>query len=210
MHDVAVERGQILVALHQGEQVGAHRHQVAGAARRAVEPADQLLPPRLGSEMKVAGVGVVRLRAPALDRPRQLFAVGAEVARQRSRRTSAGRRRRGRGNDRARRAPSRCRRLRPGPTAAPRIVQAAPRHPGGRLMAHRAEAACGRVLISSREGRRKRRWPCGGSNPMGFAESYTGFRAMPITIKHGSYGSMSCLPKESFKPSRRIPSASCR
>ena len=83
MHDVAVERGQILVALHQGEQVGAHRHQVAGAARRAVEPADQFLPPRLGSKMKVAGVAVVRLRAPALDRLRQLFAVGAVVAGQR-------------------------------------------------------------------------------------------------------------------------------
>ena len=83
MHDVAVERGQILVALHQGKQVGAHRHQVAGAAGRTVEPADQLLPPRLGREMKVAGIGVVRLGAPALDRPRQFFAVGAEIPRQR-------------------------------------------------------------------------------------------------------------------------------
>ncbi len=83
MHDVAVERGQILVALHHGEQVGAHRHQVAGAAGCAVEPSDQFLAPRLGCEMKIAGVVIVRLRAPALDRPRQLFAVRAEVAGQR-------------------------------------------------------------------------------------------------------------------------------
>ena len=83
MHHVAVERGQILVALHQGKQVGAHRHQVAGAAGRAVEPADQLLPLRLGRKVKVAGIAVVRLAAPALDRLRQFFAVGAEVSRQR-------------------------------------------------------------------------------------------------------------------------------
>ena len=56
MHDVAVERGEILVAFHQAEQIGAHLHQFAGAAGRAVEPADQFLPPRLGGEMQIAGV----------------------------------------------------------------------------------------------------------------------------------------------------------
>ncbi len=50
---------------------------------RAVEPADQLLPLRLGSKVKVAGIAVVRLAAPAFDRLRQFFAVGAEVSRQR-------------------------------------------------------------------------------------------------------------------------------
>ena len=89
MHHIAVERGQILVALHQGQQVGAHRHQVAGAAGRAVEPADQLLPLRLGRKVKVAGIAVVRLAAPVLDRLRQFFAVGAEVSRQRFEESSA-------------------------------------------------------------------------------------------------------------------------
>ena len=79
MHDVTVERRQILVALHQRQQIGAHRHQFAGAAGRAVEPADQFLPPRLGRKMQVAGIGVARLRAPALDCLRQLFAIRAEV-----------------------------------------------------------------------------------------------------------------------------------
>ncbi len=83
MHHIAVERGQVLVALHQSKKVGAHRHQVTGAARCAVEPADQLLPLRFGREVKIAGIAVVRLAAPALDRLRQFFAVGAEIPGQR-------------------------------------------------------------------------------------------------------------------------------
>ncbi len=75
MHDVAVERGKILVLMHQEKQVGAHRHQFAGAARGAVEAADQFLPPRLGGKMQVAGVVVARLRAPGLDGLGQPFAV---------------------------------------------------------------------------------------------------------------------------------------
>ena len=65
------------------EQIGAHRHQVAGAAGCAVEPADQFLPPRLGGKMQIAGVVVAGLRAPGLDRLRQLFAVRTVIARQR-------------------------------------------------------------------------------------------------------------------------------
>ena len=82
MHDVAVERGEILVAVHEIEQIGAHRHQLAGAAWRAVEPADQFLPPRLGGEMQVAGVVVVGLCAPGLDCLRQPFAVRTVIARE--------------------------------------------------------------------------------------------------------------------------------
>ena len=66
MHDVTVERGQIPVALHQRKKVGPHRNQFAGAAGRPVEPADQLLAPRLRRKMQVAGIVVARLRAPAL------------------------------------------------------------------------------------------------------------------------------------------------
>ena len=65
MHHVAVERGKVLVAVREIEQIGAHRHQLAGAARRAVEPADQFLPPRFGSKMQVAGILVGGLRAQA-------------------------------------------------------------------------------------------------------------------------------------------------
>ena len=75
MHDIAIERRQILVALHQIQEIGAHRHQFASATRGAVEPADQFLPPRLGGEMQVAGVVVTWLRAPGLDRLRKFFTV---------------------------------------------------------------------------------------------------------------------------------------
>jgi hypothetical protein len=40
MHHVAVERGKVAVAVHEVEQIGAHGHQLAGAARRAVQAAD--------------------------------------------------------------------------------------------------------------------------------------------------------------------------
>ena len=80
MHDIAIERGQILVAMHEIEQIGAHRHELAGAAGCAVEPADQLLPPRLGGKMQVAGVGIIRLRSPVLDRLRQSLPVRPVIA----------------------------------------------------------------------------------------------------------------------------------
>src|SRR5436190_24067981 len=80
MHDVTIERGQILVPVQKIQQIGAHRHQVAGAAGRAVEPPNQLLPSRLGGEMQLAGVGIARPRPPVLDRLRKLLAIGTEMA----------------------------------------------------------------------------------------------------------------------------------
>ena len=82
MHHVAVERGKVLVAVREIEQISAHRHQFAGAARRAVEPADQFLPPRFGSKMQVAGILVGGLRAPSLDRLRNSLPVRTVVANQ--------------------------------------------------------------------------------------------------------------------------------
>jgi len=83
MHDVAVERGEILAAIHVSEQIGAHRDQIAGAPRSAVEPADQLLPPRFGCEMQVGTVAVAGLCLPDLDRLGELGLVRPEIARQR-------------------------------------------------------------------------------------------------------------------------------
>ena len=111
------------------EQIGAHRHQIAGAARRAVEPADQFLPSRFGSEMQVAGVVIARLRAPGFDRLGKLCRGPDRNRGPGPRRTKAVRRHRDDGSGRAPRAPSRCRRLRPGPRAAPRIVRSARRRP---------------------------------------------------------------------------------
>ena len=51
MRHVVIDRGEILAAVHVREQIGAHGDEIAGAVRRAVEAADQFLPPRLGGEM---------------------------------------------------------------------------------------------------------------------------------------------------------------
>src|SRR2546423_8270414 len=80
MGHVAIQRGEFAVAVHEPKQIGAHCHEVAGAARGSVQPPNQFLPPRLGSEMKMAGVFIASLRTPALYRPGELFPVRTEVA----------------------------------------------------------------------------------------------------------------------------------
>ncbi len=80
MHDVAVERGKVLVAVHGAQQIGAHRDERAGAARRAIQLADQFLAPRLGGKVEIAGVSVGRLRPPSLDRLGKFFPVRTEIA----------------------------------------------------------------------------------------------------------------------------------
>ncbi len=193
MHDVAVERGQILVALHQGKQVGAHFHEVAGAAGGAVEPPDQLLPPRLGGKVKVAGVAVVGLGTPALDRGGELLAVGAEIARQR---------------------------LEEGELAGGVEVVVAVEHvagqrrgrsfaPAGQQRLAQSEQFRGVLAVAGRlappeQGAATFRY-CGkqvGEEGVGHVavesswfpeKSYTGFKAVPITIKHTDRAkNMSC------------------
>src|SRR5437763_16681010 len=83
MGHVAVQRGEFAVAVHEPKQIGAHCHQVAGPARGPGQPPNQFLPPRLGSEVKIAGLFVAPLRAPTLYRTSELFAVRTEVAGQR-------------------------------------------------------------------------------------------------------------------------------
>src|ERR1044072_5649458 len=83
MHDVAVERVEVVMAILDVKQIGTQRYQFARAARRAVEPAEQLLAARLGCKMQVAGAVAARLRVPRLDRLLQPFLVRAVVARQR-------------------------------------------------------------------------------------------------------------------------------
>ncbi len=213
MHDVAVERRQILVALHQGEQVGAHRHQVAGAAGRAVEPAHQLLPPRLGSEMKIAGIGVVRLRAPALDRPRQPFAVGAEVACQRlEERQPAG------GVEVVVTVEHVARHRGAGSFAAARQQRLAQFEQFGGVLAGDGRLAPPKQGAAALGNRREQVGKEGvghaaGSIPMGFAESYTGFMgAADHNHAQGSYGKYVAASPIGIHSSlsRRIPSASCR
>src|SRR5258708_16634562 len=67
MYDVAVKRGKILVAVLDVEQISAHRHQLAGCARRAIQSAKQFLASWLGSEVKIAGAIFGGSGAPVLD-----------------------------------------------------------------------------------------------------------------------------------------------
>ena len=83
MHDVAVERGKILVAVLDVKQVGAQRNQFAGAAGRAIEAPEQFLPPRLRCKVQIAGAVAGRPRAPGFDRLLQLLLIRSIVARQR-------------------------------------------------------------------------------------------------------------------------------
>ena len=88
MYDVAIERGKVVAAALDVEQIGAQRHQFAGAARRAVEAAEQFLPPRLRCKMQIAGAVAGRPRAPGVDRALQLFLIRPVAVRQRLERQS--------------------------------------------------------------------------------------------------------------------------
>ena len=82
MHEVGIDRREVLAVVHRIEQLLAHPHQRRGAARRKIEPAQQLLPPRLGRKMN-PGRGLVGGRGlPCLDRGFEVFAVRPEAVRQ--------------------------------------------------------------------------------------------------------------------------------
>ena len=61
MHEVGVDRLEIVAVIERVEQLLAHAHQRGGAAGREIEPAQQLLPARLGGGMDFSG-GLVRGR----------------------------------------------------------------------------------------------------------------------------------------------------
>src|SRR3569833_121156 len=82
MGNVAVQRAQFLVTLHEAEEIGAHRDQIAGAPRRPVQSSDQFLAARLRGKMQLTGVFVAGLRAPAFNCLGELFPVWTEVTRQ--------------------------------------------------------------------------------------------------------------------------------
>ncbi len=187
MRDVAVEPGKALVRRLHVKQIGAQRHQLAGGVRRAIEPAEQFLPPRFGSKMQVAGVVVARLRPPGLDGLRQLLPVRAVVAGQRleERKPAGGvevmiavenlARHRGAG----------------GLAAAGQQRLAQFDQLGGVLFGvrwtRRGAAGCGHARKSRRADRRKRRCSWRASRIQYQVESYTGIMTKPITIKRGAY-----------------------
>ena len=48
MHEIGIDRGEIVAVIERVDQLLAHAHQRRGAAGRQIEAAEQLLPARLG------------------------------------------------------------------------------------------------------------------------------------------------------------------
>jgi hypothetical protein len=83
MHEIFVERLQVVAARQHVEQLLAHAHERGGAAWREIKPAEKLLPPRLGGSVHLSGRLIGRLLAPSGDRALHAYGIGAEALRQR-------------------------------------------------------------------------------------------------------------------------------
>ena len=83
MEKVVVDGGKIVAMVHRFEQLGAHAHQRRGAARRKIEAAEELKPPRLGRAMELGRRGVRGRIHPGRGSGAEPGTVGAETARQR-------------------------------------------------------------------------------------------------------------------------------
>ena len=68
---------------HRVDQLLAHRDQRRGAAGREIEPAEQLLPARLGGKVQFGGGLVGAIARPGIDRRVDPLAVDAEARRER-------------------------------------------------------------------------------------------------------------------------------
>ena len=84
MHEIAIDNGERRVLLHELQQVGAHRDQRGGAARRAIEPAEQLMTTRLGGVVDLARRRFVAVRLELGDRVPHPLAIGPEIVGERA------------------------------------------------------------------------------------------------------------------------------
>ena len=83
MHEIGIDRLEVVAMIERVEQLLAHAHQRGGAARREIEPAQQFLPARLGRGVHFGGGLVGRLGLPGGDRGIEPLAVRTEAVRQR-------------------------------------------------------------------------------------------------------------------------------
>ena len=139
--EILVDRGEVVAMVHRIEQLLAHAHQRGGAAGRQIEPAQQLLPARLGRAMDLGRGGIGGRALPGRDRGIRA------AARSGPKRSPAPRRRRcadrlsARRSAREFRAPAPRRRPRRGRTATPRTDR-----PGWRSAARRPRAGRARSI----------------------------------------------------------------
>ena len=84
MDEIVVDRAEIGVAAGEHfQQLLAHAHQRDGAAGRQIEPAEQLLPARLGRRMHLGRGLVIGRIAPGRNRLLHARGIGPEALRQR-------------------------------------------------------------------------------------------------------------------------------
>ncbi len=83
VHEIGVDGGEIVAMVERVHELLAHGDQRFRPARRHVEPAKQLLAPRLGAAVKLGGGRIGRRLFPRLDRALDALAVGTETGRQR-------------------------------------------------------------------------------------------------------------------------------
>ena len=84
MQKIAIDDGERRVLLHELEQVRAHRDQRGGAARRAIEPPEQLVTTRLGGIVDFARRRFVAVRLELGDRVPHPIAIRPEIVGERA------------------------------------------------------------------------------------------------------------------------------
>ena len=83
MNEIVVDGAQVIAMVERIHQLLAHADQRGGASGREIEPAEELLPARLGGGMHLGGCCVRRRRAPCIDGLIHPRLVDAETLRQR-------------------------------------------------------------------------------------------------------------------------------
>ena len=79
MQKIAIDDRERRVLVHQRQQVGAHLDQRRGAARRAIEPPEQVMAARLGGVVDIARRGLVGVGAEIGDCRHDPLAIGPEL-----------------------------------------------------------------------------------------------------------------------------------
>ncbi len=83
MDEIGIDRLEVVAVVERIEKLLAHAHQRGGAARREIEPAQQLLPARFGGGVNLGGGLVGRRGLPGGDGGVEPLAVRAEAVGQR-------------------------------------------------------------------------------------------------------------------------------
>src|ERR1041385_6211149 len=79
MHEILIDRRKVVAMDHRVHQVFAHGNERRSAARREIEPSEQLLPARLGRKMQFGCRILIGPPRPRIDCRIDTFAIDAEM-----------------------------------------------------------------------------------------------------------------------------------